>query len=228
MGRSSLHAAAAVLLILVALAAPAAAGTADNPEIVDDCGAQVRSNDTTTTVTPGHVDICAGWFETTASGLQVTLRTSGPTSPEPGFWAVWWDHGDCTYELLVDDTLGAEHPQAFRAGCGQAPAPQCQVPGVDLTCTNPDHFRTFRLPAGNVARTGNTVQMRVDFTGALAEFAAAHARGQVLSAPRVWATTAVGPVYAYTFGCSFSDFGTHCLSAGGDHTTDGRDYTVGT
>lgn len=215
-------------VLLVTGAVPAAAGSADNPEITDPCGAQVRTTDDSLTIVPGHVDICAGWFDTTASGLKVTLQTSGPTSPEPGFWAVWWNNGDCTYEVAVDDSATAAHARTFRVGCGEPPEPRCSPPILALECNYADYYRDFELPAGAVEREGNQVRVTVDFSGALAEFAPAHARGQVLTHPRAWAATVVGPVYAYTLGCSFGDLGTFCFDAGGDHTLDGRSYTVGT
>jgi hypothetical protein len=213
---------AAVVSSVLVLALPAAAGTADNPEIVDDCGAQIRSDNDSITAVPGHVDVCAGWFDTTAKGLKVTLQTStGLDNPEAsggGFWAVWWDNGDCTYEIAIDDTLNAANPRAFRVGCGDAPEPRCSPPIVALECNYGDHYRNIPLPPDSVVRDGNTLQVSLDFTGALAEFAPAHARGQVLSQPRVWASSVVGPVYAHSMGCSFGDYGTYCFEAGGSVT----------
>lgn len=218
----------AVMVSTLAAVAPASAGSAEDPDISDDCGAQVRTTDHSLTVVPGHVDVCAGWFGTTAKGLQVTLQMSGPTSPEPGFWAVWWDHGECTYEVFVDDSVTAEHAQGFAVGCGERPTGDCPVPNVSVGCESEDHFRRFALPDSSVVRQGNTLAVSVDFTGHLSEFVGAHAAGQVLRAPRAYSSTVVGPVYAHTAGCHFGDDGTYCFEANGDFTFDGRDYIVGT
>lgn len=215
-----------VLAAVVALAAPASAGSADNPEITDVCGAQVMTGDTVRVV-PNHVDICAGWFSTTANGLQVNLRMSGIVEETGGFWAVWWDSGNCTYEVAVDDSVGADHAQSFTVGCGTPPAPTCPVPNLAVNCDFGDHYRTFALPDSAVVRDQTLLRIAVDFTGPLAEFAGDHSPGRVLSDPRAASSATVGPVYAWMRGCSFSDDGATCFEANGDATAEGRDYTVG-
>lgn len=214
-----------IVAVVAVVAAPASAGTASSPEISDPCGGQLQISNDQITFTPGEIDICSGWFKQTASGgLKVTLALAGPDEATGGFWAVGWRNGDCTFEVTVDEAVGAAAPQAFSAGCGPRPPVECGP--LALRCSDDGYWRTYPLPASSVVRNGNTLAVSVDFTGALAEFAPAHQAGQVLRQPRAYAVGTVGPVYAATFGCSF-DYSDHCFSVNGDFTATGRNYTVG-
>ena len=223
---------ALVVVAMLTLAGPASAGTATAPEIVDDCGAQIRSDNDSLTAQPGHIDICAGWFETTASGVKVTLQSAtsheAPEASGGGFWAVSWGSDGCRFEVQVDDTETAEMPQSLNVGCGPAPEPDCTPPGLALQCDDNGYRRRFLLPDSSVVRSGNTLAVTVNFVGELAEFAGAHQSGDVLHDPDVWAATTVGPLYLYTLSCGFVDDSTYCYDVGGDRAHNGRDYTVGT
>lgn len=213
----------ALAVLLLAAALPASAGTAGDPEITDLCGAQVMTGETVR-VTPNHVDICSGWFTTTASGLKVTLEMAGVVEETGGFWAVWWRKGDCYYQVAVDDAPTAEHPQSFTVGCGEPPEPEC-TPVVPLQC---DFGQTQHpLPDNSVVRDGRQLRVTVDFAGPLSSYAAAHRSGSVLTQPHAAASATVGPVYAWMFGCSFAGDVNQCFEFNGDTTASGRPYTVG-
>ena len=215
-----------VMLLVGAVAMPASAGTAADPEVTDPCPGQVAHNDDATTVTPAGIDICKGWFDTTPSGIKVSLEMAAPADATGGFWAMYWRSGDCFFQVRVAEGTGEETPRVFSAGCGEPPERECDELG--LQCDDGDFYRAFNLPASSVVRNGKTLAISVDFTGELAEFAGAHDAGSVLEAPEAYSNGAVGPLYLSSFGCTFDQpVDDHCFSANGDGTAPGRDYVVG-
>lgn len=223
-----------LVLAIVTMAMPAAAGTRANPEVSDRCDGPVqRDNTTSVQVIDASVDICSAWFQGTSGTtptLKVNLRTRGTLEDRPGgaYW-VAWTSGKCSYAVIVDDAIGAEMPQRLTVYCGEPITRTCAVPQLELGCETTGGPRDFALSASAVDVAGDELQVTVRFDGALAPFAKAHDAGSVLTSPWAFATQVFGPVYLHTWGCSVGiEELEGCWGANGDVTANGRDYTVPT
>lgn len=91
-------------LLCVALAGPASAGSADDPEITDDCGdLPIHGLTHGAPLTPWH-DVAAAWLDAPADQgtLVVTLQLCGDVAapvtdpPVDSYLEVRWRRGECT------------------------------------------------------------------------------------------------------------------------------------
>jgi hypothetical protein len=166
-----------VLLVVVVLAPPAAAGTAEAPDIIDPCGGAER-------VRPEN-DICSAWFQADVSGdapvLSVTVRTLEPTAEQLRVVSAAWTAGACRWQATYDDAAASprplhfgdggvafpeQHPVRLQVGCDPYTRP-CD-PDVGLNCTSSGYERrgVVELPADAVVVDGTDVTLTLDL-GAL-------------------------------------------------------------
>jgi hypothetical protein len=98
----------------------AVAGTADDPEVVDDCG--VGTIDEDGPLTP-WTDVCAAWLETGDGTVTavVQLATDVTERPNPSiYWMTWTTDDGCTHGVALGDRMLSDHvpdpPNVHRGG----------------------------------------------------------------------------------------------------------------
>jgi hypothetical protein len=226
----------AVALALAAMAVPASAGTAADPELRDRCGGTVGDDGQYVYAIHESIDLCAVWFETLSDAeatpeLRITIQVAGPIADRPpSMLLADWASGDCNFTVIVDDSTSASISEGLQVGCGEAPPFECTVPEpVSIGCDTPDgYYRYFDLGDGAIVENGDTLQFTVKFDGELAEFAGLHEHDDLLTGLQSLTAITAGPVYGYTFGCT-AGLGQYdrCDEVNGDAVWSGRDYTVG-
>ena len=209
---------------VLALAVPASAGTAEDPDFKDVCaGAQDGY-----TSNVKWIDICSGWLTPQDSGFMATLKLdTAEASPSARTFLVQWFTDGCTFSIGYNPRTGIDAgPQGeltgpgvarFNMSCGDRPCTNTPLPN----CHEPVRSASVDLPAEDVfILDGNTVRLMVDFsTPKLAEFAAAHAPGTTLTA--LYAAASMGPGNLSLDACS----GSSCVSPFVDGAF-GRDFTI--
>lgn len=121
-----MHRAPVLFAALALLAAPALAGTAENPEITDAAGDAGEGN--------GWSDITSGWFNETATDIVATLQMAQIAAEPPGVaWYVVVDIGAESFGWGCSAQGGAmcfyghwdraEGPTDFQQGQGSIDAP---------------------------------------------------------------------------------------------------------
>jgi hypothetical protein len=214
------------LLLSTLLVAPAAAGTAADPELVDDCGLEANLEDGS--VVPAEVDLCAGWLTTSVDGdvtsLTASLLVDGDAeAASGGQYRVGWAVGECTYGLTRDEQADRT---TFETSCGAPREVPCPLP-VDSGCTEPAEVVAVPLPATAFAEDGSTLTWTVRFDGALAGAADAHRPGTVLGSINAITVMHVGPQPFGAFLCSTGGIPDDCATYGVDAGRATRDHVVG-
>lgn len=227
---------ALAIVMALMVGTPAAAGTAQNPELEDTCGVGPHLVDEQV---PPWLDLCGGWFQTTSAGttpeIKVNLKVADLLAqrPDSQYW-VDWHAGGCGFTV-----------QRMDGGAELAPGDavsrllvQCK-PAVEVECPPPLKqlgFFCFEIEdplvfdvSDSYAQSGNQMSWTLRFDGALAPYAEHHRDGAVLSAPG--AMTAIGLNSAPAIGpgkCTRSDGEPwSCQNHVTDWIPDGRDYVVG-
>lgn len=221
-----------ILGLVLTVAVPASAGTEERPDLSDECSGYLHSVEGSTRARHPSLDLCKGWFTTTtapsgAPALEVALKVnSAPVDGLTAAYMTFWRTGGCSYGVVVDGALNAPHPQAFSVDCEPPGETTCTVPAVSATCTTEDTTQYFALPDGSVVWNDDELRVTVPFEGALAGFAGDHDAGSVLATPLAVSVQVVGPVYAWTAGCSVGLVGQRCFEANGDWMRAAGDSSV--
>ena len=186
----------------------AVAGTAEDPEVVDPCGAGTVDEDGP--LTP-WTDVCAAWLETGGDSVTavVQVATDVTERPNPSIYSLSWTTDDgCTHSLALGDRQLGDHvpdpPNVTRSGNEgyRIFASRCAQGGAEAYVA---------LEETDVVEEGTTIRLTLDLASlADAGVAEQYTAGRTLRG--LTATTAVD--------CEL------CL-AYSDATRPGRDHTVG-
>lgn len=174
---------ASALLVsaVLALAAPATAGSQDDPEITDPCGAESPVQHQTTE----SLDICSGWFRGlwrltpreddpgkmtwTFDGLEATLRLTGAVEDRPAFaqYSMWWTFDGCRDHWAFWGYLDSDE---WRARFGRICQDESASYGVPI-------------PLGHVSIGPDRITVRLMVSDELAPIAERFVVGQPLEQP---------------------------------------------
>jgi hypothetical protein len=223
-----------LVLAMAGSAAPAWAGSAEDPEFTDTCGVVGLTEDPTSPTTP-WTDVCTGWFTTTDDGLAVTVTFAGDLeSRTESYYQAAWSVGDCRYRLSTADPVGdgryevgpvvvaAPGMTTLRVTCGESTPREC-APTEPLVfeCSDPAPTTHYPLDDDTVTVQGNRLTWTLSPDGALSEIADDLAPGTVLERPALFTRAGLG----VALGGSYC-IGSTCGEVAGDYVR-GRDYTVG-
>jgi hypothetical protein len=170
------------LALLGLLGAPAAAGSAESPEVVDDCG--VGTLDEDGPLTP-WTDVCAAWLESGDGAVTAVVQLAADVTERPNpslYWLAWTTADGCTHSVGMGDRQLSDHvpdPPNVHRGGGEGYrsfATRCPQGGAEAYVA---------LDDADVVEDGATIRFTLDL-GVLAEssaeVAAQYAPGQTLSA----------------------------------------------
>jgi hypothetical protein len=219
-----------ILALVLGLAPPAAAGTADEPEVQDPCGVEEVTDGLVPDAPAPWTDVCAAWIETLTGetgppALRITVALAGDVEsrPTPSSYHVAFRVADCRFTVTAADEGSLQAPEGVELvhGCDPAYVDEPCEPPYDavMTCRTATPTSTVPLPAAAVVADGSTLAFTLVFAGGLAPWAADVAEGAVLRRLSVSAS----PIGMFAGGYCI---GAECGAGGGDVTRPGADYVV--